>query len=98
MYAAKTDIHGLAIVKFSFKDLTSSNRTVNRQEEFALTKRTDYAEFEIVSNFLNSEVLLKLENHPSSVEATTVFLANSSRSSLIANAALLEMWPLCSQA
>lgn len=56
----------------------------------------DYAEFEIVCNFLNNEVLLKLETHPSSVAATTVFLANSTppmtvRSSLTANMAPLEL-------
>ena len=44
------------IVKSSFKDLTSSKRTVRRQEEFYCTKRPDYAEFEIVSNFLDSIV------------------------------------------
>ena len=34
MCEARKDIHGLAIVKFSFEDLTSSTRTVNRQEQF----------------------------------------------------------------
>ena len=83
-------------MKSSFKDLMSSKRTVRRQEEFYCTKRPDYAEFEIVSNFLNSEVLLKLETHPFSVATTTVFFANSTppmtvRSSLTANMASLEL-------
>lgn len=74
----------------------SSKRTIRRQEEFYCTKRLDYAEFEIVSNFLNCEVLLKLETHPFSVATTTVFFANSTppmtvRSSLTANMASLEL-------